>query len=357
MSSATFLARAPSNIALIKYMGKKDATANLPENPSLSVTLNGLCSWVEIQRSASEPGRVRWIAELPHAAQGELLVPSLSSEGQQKVIAHVERCISLAPEVFAQHGLSSLPDARSRFCYNVRSANTFPSASGIASSASSFAAFTLASFAACSKDRDAFARAFKTDLAFRRHLARVSRVGSGSSCRSFEGPFVFWEEEHAFAISTRMPELRHFVILVSSEPKAVSSSQAHLQVKTSPLWQGRPERVQKRTDHMKQALEVGDLFSVARLAWSEFWEMHSLFHTAAEPFSYWQAGSIEALHWLSPFVVPKSSSAIVTMDAGPNIHVLVAAEQAEAWRQRLHDRFGVKAILEDRPGSGAVLYE
>ncbi len=335
-------ARAPSNIALIKYMGKKDAPGNLPENPSLSMTLNDLCTWVEVEAS-DQAGSIRWISEAPRLSSAEpsWRVPRLGDSGLAKVLKHAEKVRALSPR----------PDR----ALILRSANTFPEASGIASSASSFAALTLAVAAACSTDPEKFKREWEDGFSLRRSVARISREGSGSSCRSFEGPWVRWEGEETRTVASKLPDLAHFVILISDQAKSVSSSQAHARVKTSPLWKDRPQRAAARLAQLEAALEAGDLPRVARLSWTESWEMHSLFHTCAEPFSYWQPGTIEALHWFAPRIEPNAvgTPPIVTLDAGPNLHVIVEAASAESWRKELQQRFGAQAILEDRPGLGA----
>jgi diphosphomevalonate decarboxylase len=353
-------ASAPSNIALIKYMGKRDASRNLPANPSLSLTLESLRTYVEISRDSSENG-THWIHALPefardasarlrgpfrHAENPE--VPILSEAGVSKVIRHVERLRAALPALLASHGLECDPSGG----IGIRSANTFPSASGIASSASSFAALTLACAAAMSADPDELGRAFARDESLRRELSALSRLGSGSSCRSIEGPWVLWEGESASPIETRMPELVDIVLLIAAGPKLVSSSQAHAQVTTSPLWDGRVERVVHRLETVEAALGEGDLNTLARTAWAEMWEMHSLFHTCSEPFTYWEPMTIEALNWLSPHL-RVGNPPIVTLDAGPNVHVLVPLSDAGEWEQRIRTRFPRLPLLIDTQGRGA----
>jgi diphosphomevalonate decarboxylase len=142
------------------------------------------------------------------------------------------------------------------------------------------------------------------------------------------------------------------VVLLKSEPKQVSSSDAHSRVRTSPLWEGRIERAESRVRNMTVALRRGDLVTVARISWSEAWEMHSLFHTCVEPFSYWEPGTIELLHWLTP-KIRESSPPIVTLDAGPNIHILVDQKDRDRWLQELRENFSKWNILEDEAGEGA----
>ena len=354
------LVRAPSNIALIKYMGKTDSVLNLPENSSLSMTLDSLCTWVSVDRLVSigtvgsgGSGQVALGPDLPLGAPPSARLPALSPAGRAKVVRHVALLREALPGVFVEHGLRAAADI-ARVDLLFQSANTFPEASGIASSASSFAAITLATALTFAEDGQAFSLAWDRDSALKRSLSRLSRQGSGSSCRSFEGPFVLWEGEETRVVEAALPSLTHFVILVSSEAKSVSSSDAHRKVKTSPLWQGRVTRVEQRLALIKTALLEGDWAALARVVWSESWEMHSLFHTSSEPFSYWKPATIDALQWLAPQIFLPGPP-IVTMDAGPNVHLIVPTTESSQWRARLFERFGAQAILEDRPGRGATI--
>jgi diphosphomevalonate decarboxylase len=114
------------------------------------------------------------------------------------------------------------------------------------------------------------------------------------------------------------------------------------------------ERVTKRFEQMKSALRAGDMAMVARLSWNEMWEMHSLFHTAAEPFSYWEPGTIHALHSFAEDLKSEKPP-IVTLDAGPNVHVLVDRAERGKWDKILSERFGSENLLRDSQGYGAEI--
>lgn len=346
-----FLVRAPSNIALVKYMGKIDSSLNIPENASVSLTLNSLCTYVELAREPGKEKSIHWTPELPQV-DAPMIPAQLSERGLKRLIRHAERVLDIAPQILRRFGITQF---REESNFYLKSANTFPAASGIASSASSFAAITLAMTAAQAENPDRLQSAWQSEVAFRREVASLSRQGSGSSCRSFEGPFVHWEGERAEKVdSTPNFDLAHFVVLISKDEKSVSSSEAHLRVKSSPLWEGRIERANARAKKVVQAIQRGDLTALSKLAWSESWEMHSLFHTSEDPFSYWKPGSIEGLHWLAQYL-SEAHPPIVTMDAGPNIHVIVRADERELWAKRLGEHFGLEQVLHDRPGTGAEL--
>ena len=356
MSGLRVIAEAPSNIALVKYMGKKDASRNIPENPSLSLTLSSLKSIVELTLRDGSQG-VSWIPQLPSlpgGCPGES--PQLSSSGIQKVIKHVERVKLRLPVLFNEW---KIPLHQQRFekCQIIlKTANTFPQASGIASSASSFAALTLAVGAAFSSSRKVFEEVWSKEPELRRAFAQISREGSGSSCRSFEGPWVEWNEDRAQLVSdSALDQLAHFVVLIKTDPKKVSSSEAHLRIKTSPLWTGRVQRTQDRVVRLKSAIQRGRIDEVSDIAWDEAWEMHSLFHTSQKPFTYWEPGSIHGLKYFSEPSESWPSAPIVTLDAGPNLHVLVLKKDQEYWRAQLKELFPQTSILEDSPGKGASL--
>jgi len=346
-------------------MGKRESATNIPENPSLSLTLNKLCSCVEITCShapgaagSPDSDEAAWASEPPLLWTGlKLEVPRLEEEGIGRFLRHFKRARRAAPAILSKYGIPVA--AHKEACsYLIRSGNTFPPSTGIASSASSFAALTLATAMTCASDQAAFDHAWYSETGLRREFAGLSRQGSGSSCRSFEGPWVGWEMERAFKVNASTPELSHFVLLISAAAKKIPSSRAHQLVKESPLWMGRMERASARFEQARKALAEGDLTRLARIAWSETWEMHSLFHTAPEPFSYWRPGSIEVLQWLAPAINEPApaivSPPIVSMDAGPNAHLIVEAADADFWRERLIRRYGVDTFLEDEPGGGAV---
>jgi mevalonate pyrophosphate decarboxylase len=87
------------------------------------------------------------------------------------------------------------------------------------------------------------------------------------------------------------------------------------------------------------------------MTWLESWEMHSLFHTSSPPFTYWKPDSLALLEWLKPFVESKAAP-IVTMDAGPNVHLIVPSAQAAEWRARVSAAFPRVEILSDPQGVG-----
>jgi diphosphomevalonate decarboxylase len=180
---------APSNIALIKYMGKSNHQVNAPANPSLSYTLKDLKTKVSIEET--ENINVIWKSE-----ENSSYSISLNDAGKNKFLIHWDRCHQRMASNF-QKGVI------------ITSGNNFPSDCGLASSASSFAALTLA------------AHQFFLELGLleriwtQEDLALLSREGSGSSCRSFFEPWALWSGDKVQPLeNTEWSELLHMAIVV-----------------------------------------------------------------------------------------------------------------------------------------------
>lgn len=307
-------ATAPSNIALIKYMGKESGAANQAVNPSLSMTLSAFRTSVEIKK-VGEKGSDCW-EPLPSSAP-------LREESTRRFVEFFTR-------------LKREQEVEGAFL--LRSGNNFPSDAGLASSASSFAALTMAAF-------EAFSALKGRAQPSAEELARISRTGSGSSCRSFFSPWCAWEGERVGPVACALPPLVDLVAVVDSAFKKVSSSEAHKRVPTSPLFQGRVARAEARMRDLKSALAGGAFQRVAEISWAELWDMHSLFHTSAPPFFYFAPATVSALRWAEDCWEKKGRGPITTIDAGPNVHFLVPEAEKAAYRAELEKLPGLK-ILE-----------
>lgn len=304
-----WFAQAPSNIALIKYMGKKDVANNIPDNPSLSYTLNKLQSNVMLEMQPSH-----------HDIWEPLLIPG--AEPFHLKVSAQERYLKHLAALKAHYQYTG--------GFIVRSSNNFPHSSGLASSASSFAALTKCAVLALSELCD-------KPLPTLEEQARLSRLGSGSSCRSFFSPWALWDNEQVSAISLPYSELIHEVILISHAEKKVSSAEAHQRVKTSPRYHGRDERARDNLKQLLQALQTQSWERAFTITWREFHDMHELFSSCSEPFSYISPESQKLLNLVQDFWQLHNDGPITTMDAGPNIHLLFRMDQADLAQQFKRD--------------------
>ncbi len=314
-----WLAQAPANIALIKYMGKKDSSSNVPDNSSLSYTLDHLVSTVHLECHTLE--RDCWQPLLHEGCSSHF---NLSLAGQERFIKHLQRL----KEYFGYEG-----------SFLIQSNNNFPHGSGLASSASSFAALTLCAARALSDLTGKMLPSITTQ-------AQLSRLGSGSSCRSFFTPWALWHDETVEELILPYKKLIHQVLVISDKEKSVSSSEAHARVKTSSAYAVRPERAEQRLTQLIAALHAQNWPLIYSLCWDDFQDMHHLFSHCEQPFSYISQQSRDALALLQGLWDKNGDGPIVTMDAGPNIHLLYREDQLDLAQQIQTDHLdGIYHVL------------
>ncbi|MDR2107605.1 MAG: hypothetical protein LBO73_03760 [Holosporaceae bacterium] len=300
--------KASSNIALIKYMGKTER--NIPCNVSLSYTLDKFVTEVTLENCE---GKDEFTNEL-----------GLNSSAVNRFLKHLENI----KKRFGYEGF-----------FRVKSSNNFPHSAGAASSSSSFAALTKCALAAICEIK-------KLPLPSPEEMSKISREGSGASCRSFFFPWAVWRGEGGKAISFNTGDPDHDLILTDAKPKKISSGEAHEAVKSSPLFAGRPERAENRFSDLADALDNNRWNDARRICAEEFRDMHALFETSVVPFSYIGPLTASILKQIEDFCGTEENGPIVTLDAGPNIHLL--------WKKNSEDlRNKLKhAILGKNPAVG-----
>lgn len=290
---------APSNIALIKYMGKKDFKLNIPTNASLSYTLPHLKTTVKLTESTHD----HW-----KPLDGKQYI---TESGQIRFMNYLNK--------IKQHYQYD-----GGFC--IESANNFPTGAGIASSASSFAALTKVASITLSELTK------KPELSVDEQ-AKLSRTGSGSSIRSFYEPWALWQDDHCHKIDLGYDDLIHQVVIIESVPKKVSSTDAHKLIETSPIFESRQAEIQFRLDNLITAFKQKDWFATYQIVRDEFLEMHELFHTCNKPFSYMQPASKKITEEVETIWKDNNDGPLITMDAGPNVHLLFRQDQVELANQ------------------------
>ncbi len=312
-------ARAHPNIALVKYWGKADTAANLPATGSLSMTLDIFPTTTTVRLD-------------PALAADRVVLNGVERDG---VVA--DRVIRLLDHVRRE--------ARSGIAAHVDSVNTVPSAAGLASSASGFAALATAASAAYGLDLDT------------RALSRLARRGSGSASRSIIPGFAVWHagtDEESFAEAVDAPDLAMVVATVDANEKAVSSREAMRRTAlTSPFY---PAWVTSTAETLEAALEAcrsGDALRLGRITESNALRMHAVIQSCDPPIRYLTPVSI-ALFDLAAQLRAEGFAAYATADAGPNVVFLCPAAQADDVRARVA---AVTDAVIARPGPGATLIE
>ena len=321
ISSATAIAH--PNIALIKYWGDLDSNLHIPANGSISMNLAELTTRTTVSFDAS-------------FSQDKLILNGEPTKGHalERVCAFLNRARQLA-------GISTFA--------RVVSQNNFPTGVGLASSASGFAALSLAASRASGLELDEI------------DLSRLARIGSGSACRSVPSGFVEWQAGNnntdSYAHSIAPPnhwDLVDCIALVSQEEKPISSSAGHSLAGTSLLQATRLADAPRRLNLCRKAILERDFKALADVVELDSNLMHAVMITSTPPLLYWQPATIEIMHAVQAW--RKEGLAVCyTIDAGPNVHVLCFADQEKNITERIRHLNGVNQVLTARPGGAARL--
>ena len=332
---------APVNIAWIKYMGKVEGK---PANSSLSMTLNALGTTTTM--SVLEDG-----SHLKFVWNEKGYVPPQTGILKTEFFLRNE---SHWKKLLERFGFEiHLPTTN----VMIHTLNNVPAATGIATSASAFAALTLAwsSVLAGPRSKEWMDRFNAHDSELRKAIAEVAARGSGSACRSIEGPWVEWSPKDGIrCIEGGEIQWIDFILLIENEPKAVSSSEAHQRVKTSPLFEGRIRRVESRLEELKKLLgsRPQQLSQIRHLVLEEALDMHELFHTSTPSFRYMNSTSQEVVHTFQKHSAEldlglPSLNTVITLDAGANVHLFVPASEQDEWTFWLRQEFPKIPFLMD----------
>ena len=232
---------------------------------------------------------------------------------------------------------------------HILSENNFPSGAGIASSASAFAALTLAAVHAlgiemCEKD-----------------LSRLARRGSGSACRSIPSGFVEWlrgsSDLDSFAVTIAPPghwDLVDCIAVVADTHKKTGSSEGHKLAATSPFQPVRVADADRRVERCRTALQARDFDAFARIIEEDSNMMHAVMMTSRPALFYWEPATIEIMKSVAAWR-KTGLEAAYTIDAGPNVHVLCTACSLNEVQRRLAAINGIKEIILARPGGPALI--
>lgn len=303
----------PSNIALIKYWGKKEN--QLPCNPSISMSL---------QNSFSR-------TKLTYQAKGKENLLSFLFEGKKQ--KQFELRIANLFENLSDH-FNFLKE----FQITISSENTFPHSAGIASSASAMSSLALC---LCSMEEEVKGiRMSKAE--FHKKASSIARLGSGSASRSIYGDFVAWgkskslsnsSDEYAIPISqTTHPVFQDFqdtILLVSSKKKEVSSSVGHQLMNNHPYASSRFAQANTNFDRMIAVLQSGNLDEFIEIMENEALSLHALMMNSTPSYTLLKPNTLELIERIKSF---RSSTKIpigFTLDAGPNIHLLYPKSEKE----------------------------
>src|SRR5690625_1941544 len=317
-------AKAHTNIALIKYWGKRDETLFLPTNSSLSVTLDGFYTETTVH------------------FKEDLERDVFSLNGKKYTDTMYERVTNYL-NLFRRH--IDHPNLYAE----VTSTNYVPTAAGFASSASGFAALAAAT-----------AKALQLQWGDKK-LTQITRQGSGSACRSIFGGFVEWkkgeQEDGSDCYAEQIaPEdhwdLRVAAAVLTAKEKDVSSRDGMKRtVETSVFYDGWLEIVPKDLANIKDGIAARDFEKVGSIAEANCLKMHATTLGATPPFTYWQDATMNVMEAVQT-LRKRGVLAYFTIDAGPNVKVLYEPKDEQVVLDTLRQTEGVTDVIVSKVGSG-----
>ncbi|WP_210151109.1 diphosphomevalonate/mevalonate 3,5-bisphosphate decarboxylase family protein [Chryseobacterium scophthalmum] len=302
----------PSNIALIKYWGKyKD---QIPANPSISFTLNHCKTNTEMEFLANETFSVQTF---------------LSGNEEVKFAEKIEKYFKNIDQY-----LPWILKGK----YVIRTENTFPHSSGIASSASGFGAIAKClmkldeSFSGKNSDEESLTKA-----------SFLARLGSGSACRSLYNGLVVWGESDEvegssdlFAVQYPNSEIHDifkdfndWVLLIHEGVKSVSSTVGHGLMNTNPYAERRFQEAKENFIPMKEILKSGDMQRFIKLVEHEALTLHAMMMMSDPAFILMKTGTLEVINKIWDFRRERDLPLFFTLDAGANVHLLFPNDGSE----------------------------
>ena len=335
---------APSNIALVKYWGKKDN--QIPANPSVSFTLNN-CKTITKLAFAKKNNDGKFSFDLLFEGQPK-------EDFKPKIQKFLERIEIYLPFLKDYH-------------FTIDTKNTFPHSSGIASSASGMAALAMNLMSL-----EKILNPEMTEGYFYQKASLLARLGSGSACRSIKGQVVVWGNhtnipgssdlfgvEFPNAIHTNFKDFQDTILLVDKGEKQVSSTVGHDLMHSHPFAERRFAQAHENLDQMISIFENGNLDEFIKIVESEALTLHAMMMTSMPYFILMKPNTLEIINAIWKFRNETKTPVCFTLDAGANVHVLYPENVSEKVLQFIKDELVGYCqngqYICDQIGNGAVL--
>lgn len=323
MTNNSITAIAHPNIAFIKYWGNKDDDLRIPANGSLSMNLGGLTTQTTVEIDSS-------------LSSDDVKINGIQAEPSSSM--RISDFLSIVRKI----------SGRQEYAH-VSTQNDFPSGSGIASSASGFAALALAA-----------SSAYGLNLS-EKDLSRLARRGSGSACRSIPSGYVEWlpgsSDENSYACSIADPDhwdLIDVIAIVDSSHKKTGSTEGHLIANSSILQVPRVEDAPRRINSCRKAILERDFAQFAFVVEQDCLLMHAVMMTSNPSLIYWKPATLQLIARVVDLRL-QGLPICYTIDAGSNIHILSFPQYRSAIENELAQMEAVQSYLVSNPGGGAYI--
>jgi diphosphomevalonate decarboxylase len=309
------------NIALIKYWGKADVAANVPATPSLSITLDGVSTRTHVAFSDE------------FVTDAIVFNGVLQQQADRRMLACIDRLRARAGSKLRAH---------------VETENDFPTAAGLASSASGFAALVTAVDAALGLGMPPAERALE------------ARRASASAARSIFGGFVMLETRpgadavQPLLAANEWPLAVVLAICAGGAKKVGSGTGMQLSAATSPLYRRWVETTRADFADAGSAIARRDFETLGALAESSCLKMHATMLSTIPPLIYWTGATVECMHAVRD-LRRSGTGVFFTIDAGPQLKAVCVPEHSARVRDALTAVAGVQSVVDCRLGPGATV--
>ncbi|RRK11078.1 diphosphomevalonate decarboxylase [Lactiplantibacillus garii] len=324
--NTTVTAKAHTNIALVKYWGKKDPQLMLPQNGSISLTLDHFYTETSVTFDDQlAHDQIYFNDQLLQPAKAQRISQFLDLIRQRSGQTHFAR---------------------------VTTGNHVPTSAGLASSASGFAALAAAGSRAAGMHLDL------TDL------SRLARRGSGSATRSIFGGFVEWHAGHddqsSYAEVLQDPvdwDVQMIAVVLKATKKPISSTDGMARVvATSPYYPAWVQTANHDLDRMRHAIAAKDLHALGMIAETNAMRMHALNLSADPAFNYFTADTLTAIQAVTDLRA-NGVNCYYTLDAGPNVKIICAGHDTAVIKAALAKHFAPEQLIVAKPGPGITITE
>lgn len=306
VKQATIEYQSPSNIALVKYWGKKGV--QIPMNPSISFTLSNCATTTSV--------------DFEYRADQDDITFEFIFEGEPKPSFHpkLDKFFSLVIEDF--------PELK-HYHLSIKSSNSFPHSSGIASSASAMSALAM-----CLGDFEKKLKGHAYQHNLKQRVSHWSRLGSGSACRSIFPGLAMWgafdevagsHDEYAIEISDVAPVFKDYcdiVLLVDKGKKKISSTTGHKLMNGHPYAEARINHAKNNLRKLMQYLRTGDLKGFIEVVENESLTLHAMMLASNPGFFLIHEGTLKIIEKTRYFREQEGVNLCFTLDAGANVHLL-----------------------------------
>ena len=335
--------KSPSNIALVKYWGKKKN--QIPANPSISFTLNACATTTTVSYQKLEEESTDFSFDL-------LFEGKPKEDFKPKIKIFFERVNQYLPFLKAYH-------------FTIETSNSFPHSSGIASSASGMSALSL-----CLMHIEKELSPEMSDDFFTKKASFLSRLGSGSACRSIEGDIVQWGNhkdtngssnlygiKYPYAMHDVFKNYHDTILLVDKGQKQVSSTVGHDLMHNHPFAENRFDQAHENLTKLQNIFASGDLKEFIKIVESEALTLHAMMMTSLPYFILMKPNTLEIINKIWAYRENTNSNVCFTLDAGANVHVLYPENEKDEVYQFIKDELVAYCengqYICDRIGFGA----